>query len=232
MDRCPPLRCCCLHSIGPPARTRDSHAATLARRFRVIGPDLKGYAPTAAPRGPNTVAGLASVGLVLLNSLEVATIHLGGLAIGSPIGRSLAHQAPACVASLTCYDAAIAIPPAATWRDHAAIVRRRGMEALPDTVVLRWVTPGLIDTPAVHGLRTIFLRAWPEGYAATADAIAGTNLPAHTSGLTPPTLVLIGDQGEVTPWTTADMLAAAVPGADLDGVPGLRASAPSSSSRR
>ncbi len=205
-----------LHSLGTEARVWEAQAAALAERFRVIRPDLRGHGLTGTTPGPGSIAGLARDALAVLDALAVDRVHVGGLSIGGLVAQSVAALAPGRVRSLMLCDTALAIPPPDFWRERAAIVRARGMAAIADAVVSRWVTPGFLDDPSTHGLRTMLLRTDAEGYAAAAEAIAAADLLADTAALRLPALVLVGAQDPATPPAAAQALAAAIPGAMLE----------------
>ncbi len=201
-----------LHSLGTSLHVWDAQAAALAGPFRVVRPDLRGHGLTEVTPGPYTIAGLAADVIAALDALGINQAHVGGLSIGGLVAQSLAHQAPARVASLILCDTAMAIPPAQGWRDRAALVRADGMEAVVEAVMARWVTAPFMGAPAAVGLRAMLLRTAPEGYAAAAEAIGAADLTAETGALRVPALVLVGDQDQSTPLASAEALRAALGG--------------------
>jgi 3-oxoadipate enol-lactonase/4-carboxymuconolactone decarboxylase len=205
-----------LHSLGTTAHVWDTQADRLSGDFHVIRPDLRGHGLTTATQGPYSIAQLARDALDLLDVLGIRYAHVAGLSVGGMIAQSIAAQAPDLVLSLILCDTAMTLPPAQAWRDRATQVRSEGMASISDTVMARWVTPDFISSPAAMGLRTMLLRTDPEGYAATADAIAAADLTADTSALRVPTLILVGDQDLATPVQSAETLVAAIKGASLD----------------
>lgn len=204
-----------IHSLGTAHGIWDPQVETLARSFRVIQPDLRGHGLSEVTPGPYSIEGLAADLLALLDALGVTKAHVAGVSIGGMIAQSIAHQAPERVGSLILVDTAMAIPPANLWHERAATVRAKGMEAVSDGVLTRWVTPDFGDAPASLGLRQMLLRTDPEGYAAAAEAIAAADLTDATKKLTHPTLVLVGDQDVATPLASAEALRDAISGARL-----------------
>lgn len=208
-----------LHSLGTDLRVWDPQAEVLARSFRVIRPDLRGHGLTDAPPGPYSIGGMARDVLALLDALGLGRVHVVGLSIGGMIAQALAAQAPGRVMSLLLCDTAMAIPPPQLWLDRAATVRARGMAAIADAVLARWVTPGFARAPEARGLRAMLLRTAPEGYAAAAEAIAAADLTQATSALRIPALVLVGERDEATPRISAEALRGAIAGAQLTSIP-------------
>ena len=204
-----------LHSLGTEAAIWEEPAAHFAAGWRVIRPDLRGHGLSTASPGPYSIAGLAQDMLGLLDALGIAQAHVAGVSIGGMIAMSMAIQAGARVTSLMLIDTALAIRPAQTWLDRAALVRRQGMAPLVEPVVSRWVTAAALDTPAAHGLRQMLRTTAPEGYAAAAEAIAAADLAAAARGIVAPTLVLVGDQDEATPPSAAQHIRDTISGARL-----------------
>jgi 3-oxoadipate enol-lactonase / 4-carboxymuconolactone decarboxylase len=208
-----------LHSLGTTMHVWDRQAAALARHFRVIRPDLRGHGLTSVTPGPYTIEGMARDALAVLDALGVGRAHVAGLSIGGLIAQSIAAQAPERVMSLVLCDTAMAIPPAQGWHERAATVREKGIGAIADAVMARWVTPGFMDAPAAQGLRLMLLRTPAEGYAGAAEAIATADLSAATRGLAVPALILVGDQDQATPLASAEAMHQAIAGSRLQVIP-------------
>jgi 3-oxoadipate enol-lactonase len=203
-----------LHSLGTDGRVWQPQAETLSQHFRVLRPDLRGHGLTDVTPGPYTIEGMARDVLAALDALGIDRLPVAGLSIGGMIAQSLAHQASERVASLVLCDTGLAIPPASLWHERAGIVRARGMAAIADGVLARWLTEAA--RPAARNtLRAMLLRTDPEGYAGAAEAIAAADLTETTKRLRLPAFVLVGDRDEATPLGHAEALRAAIPGARL-----------------
>ncbi|MBV9734274.1 MAG: 3-oxoadipate enol-lactonase [Acidisphaera sp.] len=208
-----------LHSLGTSLHVWDEQATALSRSFRVIRPDLRGHGLSQVTPGPYTIGGLAEDVAAVLDALGVARAHVAGLSIGGMVAQALAAQAPFRVLSLILCDTAMVIPPKNLWHERAALVRAQGMAAIAEPVMVRWVTPDFRNDPASIGLEAMLRRTDPEGYAGAAEAIAAADLTEATKALRTPTLVLVGDQDEATPLSSAEALRAAIDGAHLVIVP-------------
>ncbi len=204
-----------LHSLGTSLHVWNDQAEALSASFRVIRPDLRGHGLTTVTQGPGTIAQLAQDALAVLDALDIQHAHVAGLSIGGLVAQSLAALAPDRVTSLILCDTAMVIPPPEGWHTRAALVREKGMQAVADPVMARWVTPGFMATPQAAGLRAMLLRTDPEGYAAAAEAIAAEDLTASSSALNVPTLILVGDQDLATPLASAEAMHTAIAGSTL-----------------
>jgi 3-oxoadipate enol-lactonase/4-carboxymuconolactone decarboxylase len=208
-----------LHSLGTNLHVWDPVVPALAASFRVIRPDNRGHGGTTVMPGPYSIEQLGADALGVLQALGIERAHVVGLSIGGLIAQELAHQAPDRLLSLVLMDTALQIPPASLWHERAATVREKGMQAIVEQVVVRWVTP---EAPAhaAAPLRQALLATAPEGYAASAEAIAAADLTQQSRGITAPTLVIVAEGDQATPVSSAEALRDAIPGARLEVVPG------------
>lgn len=203
-----------LHSLGTDGRVWQPQAEALSRHFRVLRPDLRGHGLTDVTTGPYTIEGMARDVLAALDALGIARLAVAGLSIGGMIAQSLAHQAPDRIAALVLCDTALAIPPASLWRERAATVRARGMAAIAEGMLARWLTE-TADPATREALRGMLLATDPEGYAGAAEAIAAADLAGTTRRLRLLAFILVGDRDAATPLSAAEALCAALPGARL-----------------
>jgi 3-oxoadipate enol-lactonase / 4-carboxymuconolactone decarboxylase len=208
-----------LHSLGTSLHVWDGQVPTLVRHYRVIRPDLRGHGLSGVTPGPYTIEGMARDCLAVLDALGIQKAHIAGLSIGGIIAQTIAAHAPDRVASLVLCDTAMAIPGREIYTERAATVRAKGMEAIADAVMTRWVTPGFMHSPEAQGLRAMLLRTAPEGYAAAGEAIVTADLSSSTQGLRVPALVLVGEKDEATPPASAESLRKAIAESSLEVIP-------------
>lgn len=206
-----------LHSLGTSLHVWDPVVPALAATFRIIRPDMRGHGGTAVMPGPYTIEQLGSDALGVMQALGLERAHVVGLSIGGLVAQELAHQAPGRVQSLVLMDTALAIPPASLWHERAALVRAKGMAAIQEPVIARWVTPGAPPHLAAP-LREMLLATDPEGYAGAAEAIAAADLTAQSRRLDVPTLVVVADGDQATPLSSAEALRDTIPGARLETI--------------
>lgn len=204
-----------LHSLGTSHAVWEPQVETLARRFRVIRPDLRGHGLTEASAGEYSMAMLAGDLALLLDALGIGQAHVGGISIGGMVAQCFAAAHPARVASLILCDTAMVIPTVESWRERIAAVRAGGIGAIENGVMARWVTPGFIATPAARGLRAMLRATSIDGYCGCAAAIAAADLNATTPHVAAPTLVLVGGADQSTPVSAAEALQGAIAGSSL-----------------
>ncbi len=96
-----------LHGNGPNWRQFTPQLDSLADRWRVIAPSLRGHGRSTLPHEPTredlTVERLAADVLALLDHLDVSLAHLVGNSLGGLVGLELARAHPGRLATLTTF---------------------------------------------------------------------------------------------------------------------------------
>lgn len=194
-------------SLGSTSAMWDAQAGSLERAgFRVVRLEHPGHGG-APVEGVSTVAELARRAVALVGGERFAFV---GLSLGGAIGIRLALDAPDRVERLVLACTSARFGPPEQWRERAATVRARGMEAVAEAVLERWFTPAFDD---VRRYREMLLSTDPEGYARCCEAVAGWDARDELVRLTARTLVISGADDPATPPEHGDAIAAAVPAA-------------------
>jgi len=211
----------------------------LSDRYRTIIFDPRGTGRSAKPTDGYTVGQFAQDCLGLLAALGVVRCHVVGFAIGGQVAQAMAISDPELVATLTM----AACGPGT----HTLAGRQRDLASDTDRQIAELGFERFIrehpdnDTMAFN---PEFYREHHDVVAALADALwSGQSTPEqflrHESArltwdtlgqggrVRVPTLVLCGEQDQVsrrgsTPVDTARRLGAAIPGAELVLVPGVK----------
>ena len=185
-----------VHGVADTSRAWFAWVPLLARRFRVLRPDLRGFGRSSVPPPGHqwSVAGLAQDLKALLEQLGIAAVHIVGQRVGGSVAMQFAHDYPAATRSLVVIGgpatlAKSSLDPGA-WLDQ---VRREGVESWARATMgarLGDVSPamrewwiremGKAPRPVMEGI----LR-----YVATMD------LTEILSRIKAPTLVITSDRG-------------------------------------
>ncbi|KAA2212762.1 bifunctional 3-oxoadipate enol-lactonase/4-carboxymuconolactone decarboxylase PcaDC [Teichococcus oryzae] len=208
-----------LHSIGTTQHVWDPQAAALARRWRIIRPDMRGHGLTGVTPGDYSMKGLAQDVVALLDALDIPKAHVAGLSIGGRIAQQLAADMPERVASLMLVDTAMEFPDPATWQERIDAVLDRGTEVLADIVMPRWVMDPA--TPSARGLRHMLLRTDRVGYAAAAAALRDARAEEVRGRIALPCTVIVGEHDPASPIAAAEELRGSIPGAAMVVLPGV-----------
>lgn len=204
-----------VHGLGgttnfyePVLRALDGH--------RVIRYDFDGHGRSAL-HGTFAVADLVADLDELIEQHAGGTAHVVAHSFGTQIAQHLAATRPELVDSLVLLGPVREQADAGkeATRARAETVRAQGMQAVADAVVAAGTSAASRQTNPLVGplVRELLLGQDPAGYAQACEALAGaTN--ADLTAITCPVLLLTGDEDKVSPATTSETMAAALPKAN------------------
>ena len=198
-------------SIGSTTETWEPQLPALAA-FDLVALDHPGHGSAPAPAGPIELADLGRGVLAALDERGIARASVCGLSLGGAVGMWLAVNAPQRVDRLVlaCTRAQFGEPHA--WHERAATVRAHGMEAVVDTVLERWFTPGFRDRAR---WRAMMASVDPDGYARCCELLAGIDLRGDLGRIEAPTLVIAGAEDSTVSPEEIDQVVSGIPGARL-----------------
>lgn len=205
------------NSLGTGQHLWSRQLPELTERFRVLTYDHPGHGASGLPEEPCTVEGFAHSLLDLLEALALERVSFCGTSLGGMVGIALALEAPERVERLVLSCTSGYLGPPAGWAERARIVRAEGMEAIADSVVVRWFTPELAreEPETVARFRATLVATPPEGYARCCEALAVWDARERISAISAPTLVVAGGEDRATPVEHAELLASRIPEARL-----------------
>jgi 3-oxoadipate enol-lactonase len=203
-------------SLGATRAMWDAQVPALAERFRVVTYDTRGHGKSPVPDGPWTIDDLVDDVVALLDRLGVERAHVVGLSLGGMTGIRLAAREPGRVHRLVllCTSAFVGPGP---YGDRARVVRAEGTGAVAPAVVERWFTPEFRrrEPDLVARMRAMIVGIPDAGYAGCCEAIDALDLRPDLPGITAPTLVISGRQDPALPPEHQQVIADAIPGAEL-----------------
>ncbi|AWB08414.1 3-oxoadipate enol-lactonase (plasmid) [Azospirillum humicireducens] len=214
------------NSIGTSLQIWDAVVPHLSQRYRVLRYDMRGHGLTqvtpVTDEAGYSMDTLADDAAGLLDALGIARAHVCGLSIGGMMAQRLAVKAPDRVHGLILCDTAGMIGPPSIWADRIAAIRARGMGAIADGVMARWFTQGFRDSrpEQIRGYTAMVARTTEDGYVGCSMAIRDADLRADNAAIAAPTLVICGEEDVATPPDTVRALAAGIPGARFELLPG------------
>ena len=216
----------------------DNRDIGLSQNFDHLGvPNLAWaalrYAVRLPVNAPYSLADMAGDAVGVLDALKLERVHVCGASMGGMISQHLAARHPQRVKSLTLMmttSGARSLPQAALRVQRALLSRPDGGSA--DALVahlekiLRLIGSPAYPAPPVElraQLHAMVARAWhPAGTARQLAAVgADGDRSAMLSEISAPTHVLHGAADPLVPPAAADDLAAKIPGATLEKVPGM-----------
>ncbi len=211
-----------INSLGTDFRIWDRVTALLPPGLRVLRYDKRGHGLSSPAGVSMEIDGYAADLAALMDHLKIGTATIVGLSIGGMIALSLSQNQPARVRSLILMDTAHRIGTDASWGDRMAKVSADGIEAIADGLMKVWFSPTYHQSHPhdIAGWRTMLSRCPIEGYLAACGAISRADLEPAARALQVSTLCVVGSTDGSTPPDLVRSLAAIVPGASFEEIPG------------
>jgi 3-oxoadipate enol-lactonase len=206
------------NSLGTTLRMWDDQAPALRERFRLLRYDIRGHGKSSTPPGPYAIEDLGRDVISLLDRLEIERASLCGLSVGSMTGMWLAAEAPERIDRLVLLCTSALLGPKDLWNDRIETASAKGMDALVDGVLERWLTlPFRSKNPtAVEKVAKMLRGTDPDGYAGCCAAIRDMDLRDRLPSIEARTLVVSGAEDPATPPEHGRLIADAVPGARFE----------------
>lgn len=210
------------NSLGTTLRMWDEGAPALRERFRLLRYDHRGHGGSPVPPGLYTIEDLGRDALALLDRLGIERFSWCGLSIGGMVGMWLASEAPERVEGLVLCCTSALLGPRELWDERIRVARTEGMDALVDSVVVRWFTPEFFSAhPETVEKAAAMLRGTdPEGYAGCCAAIRDMDLRDRLGQIRAPTLVISAAEDPATPPEHGELIRDSIPGASFEVIPG------------
>ncbi|MCA1683005.1 MAG: alpha/beta hydrolase [Actinobacteria bacterium] len=217
-----------LHAFPLQAAMWDDQVEALAGRWRVLAPDLAGFGSTPPPAEPRaaTMGDAATTVAGLLDHLGLGPVVVGGLSMGGYVAFALLRSRPELVAGLVLADtrAGADTPEVAERRTaQEAQVAERGTAELVEPMLASLLSDETrAERPeVVDRARSLMAANPPAGVIAALEAMKGRpDATAELATIGVPTLVVVGEHDEPSPPAEAEAMAAAIPGARLEVIPG------------
>ncbi len=204
-----------------------SHQVAALDGYRRIAPDLRGMGASDAPDLGYSMEIYAADLAALLDVLDVEEVVLCGLSMGGYIAFECLRRWRQRVRGLVLMDtrAEADSTEGRKARDAAAaLARERGADAVTESLLPRVLgrstrTGASITAERVRGMMSSTpVPGLIGALAAMRDRPDSSPLLAELAGV--PTLVVVGEEDELTPPDTAHALADRIPGARLVTIPG------------
>ncbi len=204
----------------------DATISDLARDFRVIAPDLRGFGKSGVSQGTVTMDRFAHDLNQLLDGLEIPEpVTICGLSMGGYIAFRFHHHYARRAAALILCDtrAAPDTPQAAdARRDTAEKVLAEGVGPLVETMLPKLFAPASLQENGrgVQATRAVMLATAPQGVAAALRGMADRqdSTPA-LANIESPALVIVGEHDAITLPQEMRSVAEALPHAAFVEIP-------------
>lgn len=186
----------------------DLQVPALTRKYRLLRYDARGHGGTQATPEPYSMEMLAADVLGLLDALGIERVHFLGLSMGGMIAQLLASKHGERLLSVSLCDTACRMPPESVWDERIALAKAKGTSAFVQPMTQRWLTQGYRERhpEVVDKLGAMIARTSVDGLVGCAHAIKKMDHLAILSGITVPTLIIVGEHDPGTPVSAAQTL--------------------------
>ena len=195
----------------------------LSRRFRVLRYDLRGHGGSDVPPGAYSLPRLGCDVVELLDHLALERVAFCGTSIGGFIGQWLGIHAPERLSRLVLSNTSPYVGPASQWDELIGQTLGQDIGATADALLDRWFSPSMAkrDPATVAHFRSMILQTAPAGIAGCLAAVRDADFRRTVPLVSTPTLVIGGEEDTPTLPSHSEAIAAAVPGAKLQFLPGI-----------
>ena len=203
------------NSLGTQLSMWDAQIPELSKTYHVLRYDTRGMGFSTRSNEPNTIAGLGSDVVELLDALSIPRAHFCGLSMGGAVGIWLGVNAPERFENFVLCNTAARIGSVDMWNSRIAKVQETGMAGLTEAILDRWFTKRYAqdDPESIARMRQMLLAASPEAYVACCEALRDIDQRETVSRMKSRTLIVTGSHDAVTPPSDGHFLESQIAGA-------------------
>jgi len=208
-----------VHGLGYTRQGWGPLRELLARRYRVLSFDNRGIGESDIPAGPYAVEELAGDALQVLDEAGVGRAHLLGASLGGMVAQLVAVEHPDRVGRLVLVSTTPGGRDAFPLPQQTLALMAEAATLPPEVALRRFVENALAPGSELADEVYAYRRAHPPdpaGWAAQAAAGAAWDADGRLVRIAAPTLVLAGTADAVVDPRNAQILADAIPGAQLE----------------
>lgn len=205
------------NSLGCNLSMWDELVPYLLPYFRILQYDTRGHGHSELTPGPYSVELLGQDVIDLLDQLQIEKVHFCGLSMGGLIGQWLGIHHPERLHKLILSNTGSKIGTEAGWNERIQILVEKGMACIVDATMERWFTPSFRskNPSRVAQLSQIFLDNRVAGYTACCAVVRDADFRGKLTAITTETLILTGDEDEVTNVDHAEKMRLEISGSQL-----------------
>jgi 3-oxoadipate enol-lactonase len=207
-----------LHGVGSDKKVWAPQLEHFGRTRRSVAFDYPGDGDSdPAPDGTSRDDYAAAI-FAAMDVLGIELAHVCGLSLGGVVAIAMHALAPQRCASLILADT-FAVHPDGRGIYERSVAASADLRALAEARVDFLLAPGALDDVRSEVVETM-ASIDPAAYRIGAEAVWLADQRDSAAAIDVPTLVLVGEADRVTPPELSRELAAIVPGAKLETIPG------------
>jgi 3-oxoadipate enol-lactonase len=207
-----------LHGVGSDKSVWAPQLAHFGKSRRAVAFDYPGYGESGpAPEG-TTRDDYAAAICAGMDALGIDKALICGLSLGGVIAIAMHALAPGRCASLILADT-FAVHPDGPSIYERSLAASTDLRALAEARVDFLLAPGALDDVRSEVIETLAKIA-PAAYRVGAEAVWLADQRERAAAIDVPALVIVGEADRPTPPELSRQLAAIIPGAKLETIPG------------
>ena len=205
-----------MHGLGMDHRTWLYQVPEFSKMRPVVTVDLRGHGQSTDGENPLTISDMAKDIAALVRNLGFSSAHFVGLSLGGLVAQKVALQDPDVAASLVLLGTACGFPDdmLAAVQEGLVFVDNNDVPAIAQVRVPRIFTDR-IDPALRDFMIDEVSKNRPSSYKASAHAAYSFDIRDEIKAIRAPTLVVVGEEDEVTPLRLSEDICRRIPGAEL-----------------
>lgn len=205
------------NSLGASMQMWDELVSYLLPYFRVLQYDSRGHGESELTKGPYTIDTLGQDVIDLLNELDIDKVYFCGLSMGGLVGQWLGINHPNRLIKLILSNTDSKIGTAEKWNDRIQTITEQGMSAIVESTMEKWFTSDFRknNPKRMAEMTAMFLANRTAGYTACCAVVRDADFSADLKRVPLETLIITGDEDEVTHVAQAEKMRQEMPDAQL-----------------
>jgi 3-oxoadipate enol-lactonase len=221
-----------VHGFGENLNIWYRQVPALARRYRVLTYDVRGFGQTGANKGPYSVGLLAEDLHGLLRILKIDSACVLGFSMGGRIALEFALRYPQATRALILANTGVEDAPRPEMRKHrkimTSLIQQADIEVISSVMTKGSFSPGFAKSDPATFQRCLHIRMQndPAEYLTIMRAVdEALDTPVDLGRLECPVLLIAGKDDALMGERMAKRMKAAIEGAELKVLPTGHASA-------
>lgn len=210
-----------LHGLGGDHGFWLYQVPAFCHRYPVITLDLRGHGQSTIPTKPFGMQEMARDVVRLLRALGAERAHLVGVSLGGMVAQQFALDYPQALASLVLADTLCEVPEA--FREIAAsgfqFIEANDMRTIAQARITAAFSERVDPVLLEYAIDRVAQND-KDAYLSAACAAFSFSAAQAIKKISAPTLIVCGENDQVTPLALSETLAGAIPGARLAKIAG------------
>ncbi|MGH9880436.1 MAG: alpha/beta fold hydrolase [Pyrinomonadaceae bacterium] len=200
--------------------------AQLSQNHRVMAPDLRGHGESEVAPGPATMEDMARDIAGLMDLRRIPRVTIVGLSMGGYVALEFCRLFPARVRALVLADTRAQGDTEEGKQNRAAQAEKalaEGMEGIAYAMLPKLLAPETVAKrpEIVRRVRDMMVQTKPEGAVAALQGMAQRrDQRPMLSGISAPTLIIVGSEDTLTPHEDSELMHREIGGSSLKIIEG------------